>query len=79
MTQVGEYIKRLRAETLISQRELAKYLGFTNAFLGRIELGHCGLPVKYVQKIAKRFDVDKEEILKRMRKDMLERLRAKTE
>ena len=79
MTQVGEYIKKLRAEALLTQSELAKYLGFTNAFLGRVELGHCGLPVKYVSKLAKRFDIDKEEILKRMRKDMLERLRAKTE
>ena len=74
MTNTGKLIKKLRLENDLSQRELATHLGFTNVFLAKIEAGRCGLPVKYVSKIARKLGVSKHDILRTMNKDLTDKL-----
>ena len=77
MSYVGDLIVNIRKEKNITQKSLAEYLGFSNVFLGRIEAGKCGLPVEYAHKLAKRLGIDREEILKQMRRDLAANLRRK--
>ena len=73
MSHQGNYIRKKREDLGITQIELAKYLGFTNVFLGRVELGKCWLPKKYVNKLAQKLDVESDNIIVKMRKDASER------
>jgi transcriptional regulator with XRE-family HTH domain len=77
MSFVGDLIRKTREEKNITQKSLAEYLGFSNVFLGRIEAGKCGLPVEYTHKLAKRIGLEREEILKQMRRDLAANLRRK--
>jgi ribosome-binding protein aMBF1 (putative translation factor) len=77
MNNTGHLIKLAREKRELSQTMVSTYMGFTNVFLGRIEAGHCLLPARHVEKLSRILNVDKEDILKAMKKDMSERLDKK--
>ncbi len=74
MSFAGELIRRARENLELSQTAVAKEMGFTNAFLNRVEFGRCELPAGQVEKFAKVLKIDKEEIMKALKKDMGARL-----
>jgi transcriptional regulator with XRE-family HTH domain len=70
MTHTGKLIKKLRLENELSQRALAAHLGFSNVFLGKVEMGKCNLPVKYIAKVSKKLGVSRSDVLNAMNKDI---------
>ena len=77
MSHLGDYIKKKRKELELTQLEIGNYLGVTNVFVGRVELGCCLLPFKHLGKIAQRFDVDKEEVVRLWKKDAIKKINDK--
>lgn len=74
MSFAGELVRKAREELELSQTEVAKEIGFTNVFLNRVELGRVDLPVGQVEKFAKVLKIDKEDIMKALKKDFSARL-----
>jgi ribosome-binding protein aMBF1 (putative translation factor) len=58
--QVGEQIRDARENAGISQRELARRIGSTQAVISRIEAGSVGATLTSLQKIASSLEVDLE-------------------
>lgn len=77
MNHTGELIRSSREKRNLSQTMVSTYLGFTNVFLGRVEAGHCLLPARHVDKMARVLDISKDDLLKAMKKDLAERLEKK--
>lgn len=76
-TRTGKLIRERREKLDLSQRDLAKSLGFTSVFLSRIEFGKCALPTKYVDRVSKLLDIPKDDILFTIKHDMNSRLDKK--
>src|ERR1700689_3115948 len=51
--EMGDYIKSRRKQLDISQIELARKVGFSSQFLGRIEMGKVPLPDDALKKMIK--------------------------
>jgi transcriptional regulator with XRE-family HTH domain len=52
---IGEKIKKLRAEKNIGVRELADDLGVSHAHISKLESGKSGASVEFLEKVAKYF------------------------
>lgn len=56
--EVGKLIKDCRDVQGITQMALAKNLGFSEQFLGRIEKGKCKLPLSSAKKLSKALKIN---------------------
>lgn len=74
MTETGALIRLMREKKELTQSAVAKELGFTNVFLHRIERGQADLPPKYAEQMAKILGLEKDDIIKAMKRDMSNRL-----
>jgi len=59
---LGNYIKRVRIANGVSQLALAKKLGFSSQFLGRIEGGKAPLPDKVFSRLVRQLKLERREI-----------------
>ncbi len=53
MRNQGEFLKKARTAANLNKSEMAKKLGFTAQFYGKIENGKADLPPKYFKKFLK--------------------------
>jgi len=73
-TVTGDFIREHREKRELSQQMVSDYMGFTNVFLARVELGLVSLPARHVDKLTRILNVEKEDLLNAMKKDLSERL-----
>jgi transcriptional regulator with XRE-family HTH domain len=78
MTVTGKLLRDKREKLELSQKKAAKLMGFSNVFLGRIELGKCDLPVKHVTIAAKVLKITRDEILSSLKFDLSSRIDKKS-
>lgn len=76
MTVLGDLIRTRRKELEITQRDLAKSIGFSNVFLQRIETGKCGLPHEYIKKTAGLIKLPAAKLRGAIEKDFKKRLKS---
>ncbi|MDC0980301.1 helix-turn-helix transcriptional regulator [Bdellovibrionales bacterium] len=61
---LGKYLREKRVSLNLTQREVAKELGYTTAqFLSNVERGVCAFPIDQLGKLSRLYDIDKQEIL----------------
>lgn len=76
-TITGKLLRDQREKLGLLQKKVAKELGITAVFLGRIENGHCELPPKRVEKVAKILQLPIEQISFALQHDLAETLKRK--
>lgn len=69
-TVTGKMLLAKRESLKLSQKEVAKELGFSQVFLGRIEFGKVDLPIKYVGPIARVLKLSKDDIIFSLKFDL---------
>ena len=62
MRNQGEFLKKARTAANLNKSEMAKKLGFTAQFYGKIENGKADLPPAYFKKFLKITKADTEEL-----------------
>lgn len=61
---LGVYLKQKRQETRITQKEVAKKLGYTSPqFVSNFERGLCAPPLKNLKSLVKLYRIQPEEII----------------
>jgi len=73
-TETGKLIRKMRELLGLSQLDAAKEIGFSNVFLGRIELGKCELPFKHVDKVASVLKLHKEDLVGAIKSDVMHKI-----
>lgn len=73
--QQGALLNKLRVKCDLNQSALARKLGCTGQFIGRIEKGWCGLPADYINKVSQLLNVNKSEFIEVMVQDYHDRLK----
>lgn len=63
MKAVGEILKEHRVVKSLSQDQVAKSLGFTNQFYGRVERGQVTLPLERASGAIKTLGIKKTELI----------------
>lgn len=76
-TMTGKLLREQRERLGLLQKKVAREVGITAVFLGRIENGHCELPPKRVEKIAKALTLPVDQIAFALQHDMSESLKKK--
>jgi len=76
-TEVGILIRTKRKELKLRQKTVADQLGFTNAFLAKIENGSSKLPVKYIDQISTLLKIERPIIYEALEKDFASQLKRK--
>jgi len=76
-TEVGILIRTKRKELNLRQKTVADQLGFTNAFLAKIENGSSKLPVKYIDQISTLLKIERPIIYEALEKDFASQLKRK--
>lgn len=76
-TAIGKLLKTARKKLKISQTDVAKKLEFSTVFISRIELGQALLPAKYVNPVSKILEIDRDDILSALKKDLGDNLERK--
>lgn len=69
-SEVGALIKERRLQRELSQKAVSEYMGFSDVFLSHIEKGLADLPAAHVEKMARILKLDKNEIMKALKKDL---------
>ena len=64
LARFGTRIKELRLLKNISQEELGELAGLHRTYIGMIERGERNITLKNIEKIAKAFDMNVEEIFR---------------
>jgi transcriptional regulator with XRE-family HTH domain len=77
-TQTGALIRSRREQKKLSQSMVAKYVGFSSVFLSRVESGDTLLPAHRIERLSRILDLDKDDLLKVMKKDLSDRLESKS-
>lgn len=72
MKHEGKLVLKARIETSRPQYWLAKKLGISAQFLGKIEKGHVKLPLTHVERFCKLTGMPKSELLRAKVKDFKE-------
>jgi predicted transcriptional regulator len=57
LKKFGANLKKIRKQTGISQEDLANELGFSQAYIAKVESGTVNLSLSHVVAIARRLDV----------------------
>lgn len=76
-TRTGQLLRTSREKLDLSQRAVAKALGFSSVFLSRIEFGKCDLPTKYVERASSVLKIPKDDIEFTIKHDLSERIDRK--
>lgn len=64
---LGQNIKRLREQNMISQRSFAQMVGMSQAYLSGVESGQLNIGYANLCKIAEGLDVEPSELLRGIR------------